>query len=98
MDNFEVNKIVGAVLGTALFVLCLSFLSDMIYATPKLEKQAYVVETLVAEAQGNSDADNIIVLKQGKVKESGSHSKLLQQNGWYAKVWKMQELENLESI
>lgn len=43
-------------------------------------------------------ADNIIVLKQGKVKESGSHSKLLQQNGWYAKVWKMQELENLESI
>ncbi|MBT4204444.1 MAG: cytochrome c family protein [Rhodobiaceae bacterium] len=61
MDNFEVNKIVGAVLGTALFVLCLSFLSDMIYATPKLEKQAYVVETLVAEAQGNSDADNIIV-------------------------------------
>ena len=61
MDNFEVNKIVGAVLGTALFVLCLGFLADMIYATPKLEKQAYIVETLVADTLENSDTDNIVV-------------------------------------
>ncbi len=37
-----------------------------------------------------SDADKIIVLNQGKVESSGVHSELLNQNGWYAKAWKMQ--------
>jgi ABC-type multidrug transport system fused ATPase/permease subunit len=37
-----------------------------------------------------SGADKIIVLNQGKVESSGTHSELLSQNGWYAKVWKMQ--------
>jgi ABC-type multidrug transport system fused ATPase/permease subunit len=37
-----------------------------------------------------SDADNIVVLNQGKIESSGTHLELLSQNGWYAKVWKMQ--------
>jgi ABC-type multidrug transport system fused ATPase/permease subunit len=36
------------------------------------------------------DADKIIVLNQGKVEMSGVHSKLLSQDGWYAKAWNAQ--------
>jgi ABC-type multidrug transport system fused ATPase/permease subunit len=36
------------------------------------------------------DADQIIVLNQGKVEAAAVHSELLKQNGWYAKAWKMQ--------
>jgi ABC-type multidrug transport system fused ATPase/permease subunit len=38
-----------------------------------------------------SDADMIIVLKQGKIERCGIHSDLIDQNGWYAKAWKMQK-------
>ena len=38
-----------------------------------------------------SDADNIVVLNKGTVDESGTHSELLSQNGWYAKAWNTQE-------
>jgi ABC-type multidrug transport system fused ATPase/permease subunit len=37
------------------------------------------------------NADKIIVLNQGKVKESGTHSELCEQKGWYAKAWKIQK-------
>jgi ABC-type multidrug transport system fused ATPase/permease subunit len=37
-----------------------------------------------------SDADNIVVLSQGKVEGFGSHLDLLNQNGWYSRAWKMQ--------
>lgn len=33
------------------------------------------------------NADRIFVLKDGKVKESGTHDKLAEQNGLYAKMW-----------
>jgi ABC-type multidrug transport system fused ATPase/permease subunit len=39
-----------------------------------------------------SDADNIIVLNQGIVEMTGTHSELLNQNGWYKKAWKMQKI------
>jgi ABC-type multidrug transport system fused ATPase/permease subunit len=39
---------------------------------------------------GISDADNIIVLNQGEIEESGLHLELLNQDGWYAKAWKSQ--------
>ena len=61
MDNFEFNKIAGAVLGTALFVLCLSFLADMLYFTPELEKQAYIVETMTIETHDVNHATDEIV-------------------------------------
>ena len=32
-------------------------------------------------------ADQIVVLNQGSVQESGTHAELLSQNGLYAKMW-----------
>ena len=43
------------------------------------------------------DADKIIVLKQGKILESGTHKELLAKKGYYFDLYKnqfMQELEN----
>jgi ABC-type multidrug transport system fused ATPase/permease subunit len=36
------------------------------------------------------DADQIIVLNQGKVEAIGTHSELVSQKGWYSRAWKMQ--------
>lgn len=35
-------------------------------------------------------ADIIQVMHAGKLVESGSHNKLVEQDGWYAKSWKLQ--------
>ena len=40
------------------------------------------------------NADQIIVLEQGKICERGSHTELLEANGLYARLWKLQQLEN----
>ena len=41
-------------------------------------------------------ADNIYVLKDGRVAESGSHSELTEKNGVYSRLWNTQcELETL---
>jgi ABC-type multidrug transport system fused ATPase/permease subunit len=37
------------------------------------------------------DADQIVVLNEGKVEAVGTHTELLKQKGWYAKAWKMQK-------
>ena len=39
------------------------------------------------------DADNIVVLDQGRVVEQGTHASLLSQGGVYAKLWEMQQRE-----
>jgi ABC-type multidrug transport system fused ATPase/permease subunit len=36
------------------------------------------------------NADNIIVLKEGRVAEEGTHDELLARNGTYADMWNMQ--------
>lgn len=36
------------------------------------------------------DADEIIVLEQGRVGERGTHQELLLKNGLYAKLWEAQ--------
>ena len=43
MDSFEFNKIAGAVLGTALFVMALSIVSEMIYEPAAPAKPGYVI-------------------------------------------------------
>jgi ATP-binding cassette subfamily B protein len=38
-------------------------------------------------------ADKIIVLDKGEIKEQGTHTELLEKNGWYAQLHKMQYKE-----
>lgn len=44
------------------------------------------------------DADNIIVLDKGAVVEQGTHQQLLDENGLYAHLWKLQQEEEKEEI
>lgn len=37
------------------------------------------------------DADTILVMEQGEIVESGSHSELLAHDGYYAKLWQQQQ-------
>ncbi|HJP05450.1 MAG: hypothetical protein CL799_10910 [Chromatiales bacterium] len=39
------------------------------------------------------DADEILVMLEGKIAERGAHSQLVQQGGWYAKMFEMQQDE-----
>jgi ABC-type transport system involved in Fe-S cluster assembly fused permease/ATPase subunit len=45
------------------------------------------------------DADEIIVLDDGRVAERGSHAALLAKDGLYAKMWALQAAEHdLEAV
>ncbi len=39
------------------------------------------------------DADNIVVLDQGRIVEQGQHKQLIEQGGTYARLWQMQQQE-----
>ena len=40
-----------------------------------------------------ADADQIVVLKSGRIVERGAHDELLAKGGWYAAQWRYQQLE-----
>ena len=55
MDSFELNKIMGAVLATCLFVLSLNIAAGAVFAPPKMEKPGYVIAVPDAPASGGGE-------------------------------------------
>jgi cytochrome c len=47
MDSFEWNKIIGAVLGTLIFIFVVKEVADIVYEAPKPAKPGYEVEGVV---------------------------------------------------
>jgi cytochrome c len=56
MDSFEWNKIIGAVLGTAIFIFVVRLVAEKIYEPEKPEKPGYVVEGVVETPAGGGTA------------------------------------------
>jgi cytochrome c len=56
MDSFEWNKIIGAVLGTAMFIFVIRLVAEKIYEPEKPEKPGYVVEGVAETAAGGGAA------------------------------------------
>jgi cytochrome c len=54
MDGFELNKIMGAVLGTCLFVLSLNIVAGAVFAPHAPEKPGFVVEVPEASDAGTA--------------------------------------------
>lgn len=56
MDSFEWNKIIGAVLGTAIFIFVVRLIAEKVYEPEHPAKPGYVVEGVVETAGGGSAA------------------------------------------
>jgi cytochrome c len=56
MDSFEWNKIIGAVLGTAIFIFVVRLVAERVYEPEKPEKPGYVVEGVVESPAGGGAA------------------------------------------
>src|SRR5690242_15883032 len=56
MDSFEWNKIIGAVLGTAIFIFVVRQAAEVIYEPEKPAKPGYVVEGVVESTGGAATA------------------------------------------
>ncbi len=61
-----------------------------------LRKERDGKTTLIATHRLTSvmNADLILVLKNGRIVERGTHEQLLAEQGWYAEMWQRQELED----
>jgi len=56
MDSWEWNKIAGAVLGTALFVMVVNEVTGAVFHAPEPEKQAYIVEGVASSHEEGTEA------------------------------------------
>jgi ABC-type multidrug transport system fused ATPase/permease subunit len=55
-----------------------------------LDKTNITIIIISHKLKGIMNADNIIVIKQGKVESIGSHDKLMSSSDWYKKAWNIQ--------
>jgi cytochrome c len=80
MDSFELNKVLGAVLATCLFVLTLNIAAGALYSSPKPAKPGYAVAVAEptpageSEPQAQAQAEPIEVLLQKASLERGQAS------------------------
>lgn len=56
MDSFEWNKIIGAVLGTAIFIFVVKTVAEAVYEPEEPAKPGYVVEGVVEPTAGGATA------------------------------------------
>ena len=56
MDSFELNKILGAILGTCLVLLVTSFTAQALFAPAKLEKPGFAIAAKQAEGAAKEAA------------------------------------------
>jgi cytochrome c len=56
MDSFELNKIIGAILGTCLVLLVTNFTAGAIFAPKPLQKPGFVIAAKEAEGAGKEAA------------------------------------------
>lgn len=78
---------------------------DDVFASVDVEKEEQIVANLRQAAAGRTvllmthrlraarGADRIVVLAEGRVVEAGSHEALVRGSGLYARLWKVQQLE-----
>ncbi|WP_378944967.1 c-type cytochrome [Mesorhizobium sp. ANAO-SY3R2] len=67
MDSFEVNKVLGGLLGTAFVVFSISLVSDAIFASPTPEKPGFAIEAAEeggAAAGGGAEAPAAVPIAQ----------------------------------
>jgi cytochrome c len=56
MDSFEVNKLIGGLLGTVFVVFSIGLISDGLFASPNPEKPGYAIEATEPEEGGAAGA------------------------------------------
>ena len=55
MDSFELNKVLGAILGTCLFLLALNIAAGALFTAHKPEKSGYDIAVAAPEAKGGAE-------------------------------------------
>jgi cytochrome c len=54
MDSFEINKLIGALLGTVFVVFSIGLISDGLFASPEPEKPGFEIVAAEAPAEGGA--------------------------------------------
>jgi ATP-binding cassette subfamily B protein/ATP-binding cassette subfamily C protein/ATP-binding cassette subfamily B multidrug efflux pump len=78
---------------------------DDVFSAVDAGKEAEILRALRGEVTGRStlvmthrlrvaqEADRVIVLDEGRVVEQGTHAELLEAGGLYARLWRIQQIE-----
>ena len=64
MDSFEINKIIAAVLLTALIVIGIGKFADVLFHVKKPEKSAYLVEGIEATSTSSSSSQKVAQVEE----------------------------------